>query len=67
MLVKCRICGKKVDRNEAFKVAVEGKPNAYYCSEAEYNKMMENRKNRKTIYYRSLSANSISHYPPMTK
>ena len=35
MLVKCRICGKKVDRNEAFKVAVEGKPNAYYCSEAE--------------------------------
>lgn len=22
---------------------------------------------RKTIYYRSLSANSMSHYPPMTK
>ncbi len=51
MLVKCRICGKKVDRNEAFKVAVEGKPNAYYCSEAEYNKMMENRKNRNDTYY----------------
>lgn len=51
MLVKCRICGKKVDRNEAFKVAVEGKPNAYYCSEAEYNKMIENRKNRNDTYY----------------
>lgn len=51
MLVKCRACGKKIDRKEAFKVAVEGKPNAYYCSEAEYNTMMENRKNRDNTYY----------------
>lgn len=25
MLVKCRLCGTKVDRNEAFKVVVGGK------------------------------------------
>ena len=39
MLVKCRLCGTKVDRNEAFKVVVGGK-NTYYCNEAEYQKVL---------------------------
>ena len=35
MLVKCRICGNKTERNDAYKVVVNGK-NEYYCSEKEY-------------------------------
>lgn len=35
MLVKCRHCGNKIDRKEAFKVVVGGK-NTYYCNEDEY-------------------------------
>ncbi len=33
--VKCRICGKLIDRNIAYKV-YKGKINTYYCSEKEY-------------------------------
>lgn len=51
MLVKCRICGNKIDRKEAFKVSVEGKPNAFYCSKAEYNEMIEDRKCKDDTYY----------------
>lgn len=41
MLVTCKICGNKIERNEAYKVTTisptSGKPyNKYYCSEAEY-------------------------------
>lgn len=35
MLVKCRICGNKVERTEAYKVVVNNKNN-YYCKESEY-------------------------------
>lgn len=35
MLVKCRKCGNKIDRNNAFKVVVDNK-NVYYCNEKEY-------------------------------
>ena len=35
MLVKCRICNKKSDRTEAYKVVVNGK-NQYYCNKSEY-------------------------------
>lgn len=35
MLVKCRKCGNKIDRNDAFKVVVDNK-NVYYCNEKEY-------------------------------
>lgn len=35
MLVKCRICGTKIDRNLAYKVVNNGK-NEYYCNEKEY-------------------------------
>lgn len=35
MLVKCKICGNKVDRTEAYKVVVNEK-NQYYCNKNEY-------------------------------
>lgn len=35
MLVKCRTCGKKIERNDAYKVS-KGKVNEYYCNEQEY-------------------------------
>lgn len=35
ILVKCKICGNKVERTEAYKVVVNGK-NHYYCNESEY-------------------------------
>ena len=49
MLVKCRLCGTKVDRNEAFKVVVGGK-NTYYCNEAEYQKVLHEREVKNNTY-----------------
>lgn len=49
MLVKCRLCGTKVDRNEAFKVIVGGK-NAYYCNEAEYQKVLHEKEVKDNTY-----------------
>jgi hypothetical protein len=40
---KCRICGKVLNTNEAFKI--EGKPAKYFCSEQEYQ-AEEERKNK---------------------
>lgn len=34
-MVKCRICGNKIERNDAYKVVVNDK-NEYYCNEKEY-------------------------------
>ena len=36
MNVKCKGCGKQIDKNAAYKVT-KGKVNNYYCSETEYN------------------------------
>lgn len=49
MLVKCRCCAKKIDRNSAYKVVVGGK-NAYYCNEKEYKSMIEARKAKDDTY-----------------
>lgn len=35
MLVKCQLCGEKIERDTAYKV-VNGKTNKYYCSADEY-------------------------------
>lgn len=40
---KCRICGKQLNTDEAYKI--DGKPARYYCSEAEF-KAEEERKKR---------------------
>lgn len=49
LLVKCRACGQKIDRNDAFKVVVGGK-NAYYCNEEEYLAILKERENKKMMY-----------------
>ena len=49
MLVKCRLCGTKVDRNEAFKVVVGG-INTYYCNEAEYQKVLHEKEVKDNTY-----------------
>ena len=49
MLVKCRKCNKKVERNEAFKVVVGGK-NTYYCNEEEYNEILRNKELKDETY-----------------
>lgn len=38
MLVKCKGCGNKVDRKEAFKIVIKNK-NHYYCSAVEYEQI----------------------------
>lgn len=38
MLVKCRGCGNKVERNEAFKIVVKDK-NHYYCNAVEFEQI----------------------------
>ena len=40
ILVKCKICGTKIERNDAYKVVVKGK-NEYYCNEKEYQKKLK--------------------------
>lgn len=42
MTCKCRICGKKLNTETAYKVVVKNK-NKYYCSEEEYNNYMQQR------------------------
>ena len=49
MLVKCRYCGIKLDREEAFKVVVGGK-NTYYCNKTEYEKVIYKKKLKDTTY-----------------
>lgn len=40
MLVKCRICATKIERNDAYKITVNGK-NEYYCNEKEYKQKLK--------------------------
>lgn len=49
MLVKCRKCGNKVERSNAFKVVVGGK-NTYYCNKDEYNEILKYRELKDTTY-----------------
>ena len=47
MLVKCKCCGKKIDRDTAYKVTLtrpSGKTNTYYCSKEEYEEQENNKK-----------------------
>lgn len=54
MEVKCKICGKKVDRNAAFKIVTYSssgkKKNNYYCSEEEYDSYMAERQYKTDFY-----------------
>lgn len=44
MKVKCRGCGSLVEREKAYRRTVNGK-NAYWCSEQEYNRIEDKKKN----------------------
>lgn len=49
MLVKCKACSNKIDRDTAFKLVVKGKNN-YYCNVEEYEKIkFENESRFKVI------------------
>ena len=51
--VKCKYCGKLIQRENAYKV-VKGNVNNYYCSETEYNNMLSaklaEQKNKEKMY-----------------
>lgn len=49
MLVKCRICGNKIDRNDAYNVVINGKNN-YYCSKFEYDPWKEKKDIKNKTY-----------------
>lgn len=53
MKVKCKICGRSIERDEAYKVIQNGK-NLYYCSEQEYmnyiNEQVKLKKQKDLMY-----------------
>lgn len=48
MLVTCRICKNKIERNDAFKVVIKGK-NHYYCNGEEYAAWNEENESRRKV------------------
>lgn len=48
MLVKCKGCGQKIDRDKAYKMVINEKNN-YYCNETEYNNIILTQKIRNGI------------------
>lgn len=49
MLVKCKCCGNKIERESAYKVITD-KGNKYYCSKAEYEAMQKEKADKDAIY-----------------
>lgn len=49
MLVKCKICNSRVERDNAYKVIVNGKNN-YYCSEQEYSEWQRKKEIKDNTY-----------------
>lgn len=49
MLVKCKICGNKIERTEAYKVVVNN-TNHYYCNKAEYDTWLFKKKSKDDTY-----------------
>jgi len=48
LLVKCKICSEKIDRDTAYKISVNNK-NSYYCNEEEYDNMMLEKESRTKV------------------
>lgn len=48
-MVKCRVCGEKVDRLLAYKVVIDGK-NHYYCTEKEYRDLLAQKEVKDNTY-----------------
>ena len=49
MLVKCRVCGEKIDRDIAYKVT-NGRINEYYCTKTEYLDKIRARELKENVY-----------------
>ena len=49
MLVKCKKCSEKIDRDSAFKVVVNNK-NSYYCDELEYLEVQAEKEARLKVF-----------------
>lgn len=49
MLVNCKCCGNKIERESAYKVMTD-KGNKYYCSKAEYETMQKEKADKDAIY-----------------
>lgn len=49
LLVKCRICGNKIERKEAYKVVSDSRNN-YYCNETEYMGWLLKRESKDNTY-----------------
>lgn len=49
MLVKCKCCGNKIERESAYKVITD-KGNKYYCNKAEYEAMQKEKADKDAIY-----------------
>lgn len=49
MLVNCKCCGNKIERESAYKVMTD-KGNKYYCSQAEYEAMQKEKADKDAIY-----------------
>ena len=64
MKVKCQICGKKIDREDAYRVEhvtkSGSKSNKYYCNEEEYEEFEKEKELFKQCQY---STDSILGYP----
>lgn len=53
MKVKCKACGDKIERDEAFKIIRErpsGNTNEYYCSEDEYDNIQREKDSKYKCY-----------------
>lgn len=48
MLVKCQVCGEKIDKSTAYCVAANGR-NKYYCNKTEYDKKILDNQQRAMI------------------
>lgn len=49
MLVKCKICGNKIERTEAYKIVINNKNN-YYCNEMEYKNWVSKKEIKDNTY-----------------
>lgn len=49
MLVKCRACQQKIDRDTAFRLVVKGR-NHYYCSKQEYDNIQYQKELKSNTY-----------------
>lgn len=58
MLVKCRGCSNKIERDLAYRVVVKG-ANHYYCNEQEYNEIQKRKQSKDNTF---LCINNIFGY-----